>query len=462
MDFEETNEYIFINNNKVLAIKQLVDFLRICENLNNDEKLSQTDLDLKNKIINSYKIVLLDNPIYKNMPLPFSNDNSDIMHNYIMSDDLFVNNNFECNYDDHLIFYFKKWLRYNGQKTNNNNIIAVPNHNIQNIQNIQIDLSNLYLKEFVMNDNINFKNDIIFPTDIKLIKLSNNYNNNIVNINNTQCEYLTMGKLFNKKICLPDTIVYLEIGINFDKEIFLPNKLKYLVLHNNNNNIIDYLPNNVEYLKLYYYTLDHKTNNYNLNDLPNSIKTLSIDEQFIINNNISYLPQNIKCLEIFSKNSDIKINHDEYFCTNDNFLNLIKHVNYNVIFLDKYKTLVCFIDNLLELYLICKIMTNVDIILLNLTENIIIKNILMNLLKFSILYYFPFTKNILIQQIISIMIILQFDKINKYNLYLTSLLNNYKNYSPLYIKNKILQKFKIYIFYTHIIIYKLYKQYYNK
>lgn len=458
MDFEETNEYIFINinNNKILAIKPFVNFLQICEKLNNSE-INEINLDFKNKIINSYKIVLLDDVIHSDR----INKRDGIMYNYIESNDLLINKNFNVYYNNY--YNICKWLKYEGPKLNND-IIMIN----QNIPNIPIDLSNLYCREFIMNKNIN--NDIIVPIYIKLIKLSRKYNNNIININDTQCECLIMGELFNKKICLPNTIIYLEIGLNFNKEIYLPNKLKYLILHNNNNNIIDYLPNSVEYLKIYYHynSLNHSNcNKYNLNDLPNSIKILTVDENLILNNDIVYLPPCIKYLEIFTDSKFVKA-QNEYYYTDDNFLNLIKFVNYNVVFLHKYEILFSFIDNFLSVYSLYIIITIVRIIVLNLTQNIIPINfinqniiiILIKLLEISILCNFSITKNLFVTIIIPMIICLHYDKINKYNLYFANIFNNNENNDDdllLYIKKKILLKIKINILNAYIKIKKIIK-----
>jgi len=144
----------------------------------------------------------------------------------------------------------------------------------------------------------------LISKNIKMIELGNENNNKIIELENTNCECFLMGYSFNNKIIFPETLVYLVIGYNFNQNITLPNKLKYLVLYNTcNNNIIDYIPNSVEYLKIKFKSYNSDLNSQiTLDNLPNSITTLQI-EISEHNNNIffpinDYIPSNIKNLEI--------------------------------------------------------------------------------------------------------------------------------------------------------------------
>lgn len=156
----------------------------------------------------------------------------------------------------------------------------------------QIDFSTYNFTEFIMK--LELKSDIIFPKNIKLIKLAYSYNNDIINLHETECNYFIMGCQFNKKILLPETIIFLEIGKKYNHSINLPHNLKFLVLGNNHNDIINYLPNNIENLILIGFVKNKI--NFNFNDLPNIIKEIKfIDENINLQHfeNIKSIPENI-------------------------------------------------------------------------------------------------------------------------------------------------------------------------
>ena len=81
------------------------------------------------------------------------------------------------------------------------------------------------------------------------------------------------------------------MGSNFNQNLNIPFNIKYLKLNCNNQNIIDYLHNNIEELEL---DLDF---NLELNNLPTSIKKilfLNSDYNWELNN----LPNSIEYIEL--------------------------------------------------------------------------------------------------------------------------------------------------------------------
>ncbi len=97
----------------------------------------------------------------------------------------------------------------------------------------QIDFSIYNFTEFIMK--LELKSDIILPKNIKFIKLAYSFNNSVINLHETKCNYFIMSYEFNKKIFLPETIVFLEIGKKYNHCINLPHNLKFLVLGNKTN-----------------------------------------------------------------------------------------------------------------------------------------------------------------------------------------------------------------------------------
>lgn len=418
MDFEETEEYIFTKN--ILLIKPSVDLFDVINRFNLT----------KNKVFKIKKIVLLDNidKIKINDLIIYSEKKYEYLY-----------------YDQNN--YYKDTIPYLKTNIHNNYVKYQPNIFNKNY----IDLIDTNIKDFIIQDKT-FNIEIKFPKNIKMIKLSDSYNNNI-NIHETLCECFIMGNSFNNKICLPDTLIYLEIGLTFDKEIGLPNKLKFIVLNNNINNLIDYLPNSVEYLKI-----NSNPNlirqNYNFDNLPNSIKILSISV-IILQDFNSYVPEFIKDIEIIDK----YVFYDILLKNVKNFTKKIKYCsNINIIILQQYYiffSVLSYIKFITIASLTNYIMNN--IISKYITYKIylyLIINLIINLI--SLLYSYGMSTYLIFICIIWYINILKKNKINKYNLWLLNkyiyynyVTFNYYNYyylrkvtsNILFIYNKLINKF---------------------
>jgi hypothetical protein len=353
------------------------------------------NLNLIENINKFYKVVLLNDKV-----------------NNINSHDLIIYSNKDYNYlynykDD---FYFTKIVIKLKYENNNNKIF-----NYDDIKNI--DLSNCDFTEFIMSAYI--KVDLKFPKNIKMIKLSDYYNNNIINLENTNCECFIMSYSFNQKICFPKTLLYLEIGTNYNKELLLPNKLKYLILNNSENNILDFLPNSLEYLKIYNNTMQQ----CNLDNLPNSIITLSLNAIQIIDDfsfDINYISPNINTIEF--------VNCSKLSNKNKKYLNLKKLMKNKILIMNVYYSYVNIIIWLISLFVACVI---------TLLSNILLDS------SFKVCHLMGFLSIILAcisnpYVIFTILIIFvnlcKFKNINKYNLVLINLLSGY---------NEIIFKYKI-------------------
>ena len=106
---------------------------------------------------------------------------------------------------------------------------------------------------------------------------------------------LTFGYTFNQplqnSLSKLSNLCKLTLGHNFDQIINIPFNIKYLKLNCNNQNIIDYLHNNIEELELY------SNFNLELNNLPTSIKKI-----IILNNRYNWelnnLPNSIEYIQL--------------------------------------------------------------------------------------------------------------------------------------------------------------------
>jgi hypothetical protein len=126
-------------------------------------------------------------------------------------------------------------------------------------------------------------------------------------------EHLSFGNLFNQPINLPNSLKYLNVGSSFNQNINLPTKLKYLCINSNNqyiiNNLVDSieelelgynfnlelnnLPNNIQRIIFYKYSIYDK----NLNSLPDSIEFISLPISY--DKKILYIPKSLKQIECF-------------------------------------------------------------------------------------------------------------------------------------------------------------------
>lgn len=106
---------------------------------------------------------------------------------------------------------------------------------------------------------------------MKKIYFGEKYNQNIM-LPSTLTHIFFNGD-FNQKIIIPESVLYLGLSDKFDCLINIPSSVKFLCIKNNNNNIVDYLTDNLETLVIQSY------DNFNaeLNNLPNSIETLIVD-----------------------------------------------------------------------------------------------------------------------------------------------------------------------------------------
>ena len=126
------------------------------------------------------------------------------------------------------------------------------------------------------------------------------------NLNNlTQ---LTFGDEFNQPIeSVLDNLknlTILTLGYKFNQELAIPINIKILKL-NNNNRIIDYLPNSIEGLFLGQYF------NLELDNLPNSIKIILFDKDSKYNKELNNLPKSLSKLYLPKKYDKEIINIDQ-------------------------------------------------------------------------------------------------------------------------------------------------------
>lgn len=295
-DIEETNEYLYIN--KILIFKKNVSL----------------NLNIYSKILKKCnKIVMLKN---------FNICLSDII--------IFTKYNPDYYYKKFLNFeYYLSFFCIDENESLNDNNKIIPK---------QIDFSTYKFIEFIMK--LELKSDIILPKNIKLIKLAYSFNNDIINLHETECNYFIMGDEFNKKIFLPETIIFLEIGKKYNHCINLPHNLKFLVLGNNHNDIINYLPNSVENLILINFIKNQI--DFNFYDLPNSIKKIKlIDENIYLQyfEKIKSIPENIIRIS-YHFNIDYLYSHsvkkiNSKILNNIAFKKFFKFNNYNILIIDK-------------------------------------------------------------------------------------------------------------------------------
>lgn len=132
-------------------------------------------------------------------------------------------------------------------------------------------LDNDNIKKIIFDKDCDFNNVIeskFLPNNLTHLYLNSKFNSKIELI--PSLTHLYFGSMFNKEINLLkiNCLTHLSLGVSFNKNLILPNTLLYLELGCNNQYIIDNIPNSVKTLKLInYFDLE-------LNNLPNSIENI--------------------------------------------------------------------------------------------------------------------------------------------------------------------------------------------
>lgn len=163
-------------------------------------------------------------------------------------------------------------------------------------------LDNNNIKKIIFDKDCDFNNIIeskFLPNNLTHLYLNSKFNSEIELI--PSLTHLYFGSMFNKEINLLkiNCLTHLSLGFSFNKNLILPNTLLYLELGCNNQYIIDNIPNSVKTLKL----INHF--NLELNNLPNSIESIIFItdlEHYCYNYNYKYnkelnnLPNSVKYL----------------------------------------------------------------------------------------------------------------------------------------------------------------------
>ena len=162
---------------------------------------------------------------------------------------------------------------------------------------------------------INYNIDLSNNNNLETLILNANYNNIIDLSNNNKLKKLVLGYNFNQEIDLSknNNLIYLTIGKKFNKNLIIPLSVKSLVLYGCYNQfIIDNLHNNIEELSIINCRCE-----YDLNNLPNSLKKLIIkDYLYDLNNlpnSIEYLEFNMNLVRIQKKPKNLKTIKCKYY-----------------------------------------------------------------------------------------------------------------------------------------------------
>ena len=148
------------------------------------------------------------------------------------------------------------------------------------------------------------------PTNnLRFIVFGTFFNQPIIFPNDSQLTHLFFGNWFNQPIILPESLTHLNFAIlcGFDQPIILPESLthlslgfgidfielaniKYLSICNNQQHIINNLPNTLEELIL------KRGFNLALDNLPNSIKIIELHEHY--DKPFNCFPLNLKTIRV--------------------------------------------------------------------------------------------------------------------------------------------------------------------
>jgi len=133
----------------------------------------------------------------------------------------------------------------------------------------------------------NFNQKLVLPHNLTHLTFGDNLNQKVdLQLN---LIHLTFGYNFNQKVDLPYNLTHLTFGENFNQKVDLLLNLKYLCLNCKKTTMVDYLPDSLDELGL------NKNFNGLLNDLPISLKTLIISDEYD-KNKLKNLPKNVQVI----------------------------------------------------------------------------------------------------------------------------------------------------------------------
>jgi CRISPR/Cas system-associated endoribonuclease Cas2 len=141
-----------------------------------------------------------------------------------------------------------------------------------------------YLKILTFGFNFNKKLNNALPEYLEKLTFGNNFNQLIKkNVLPNSLHTLIFNNLYNKKIkknVLPNSLRVLNLGWNFNNDIILPSNLIQLSITNNNNVLINNLPLHLEIL---YISFNLKKYNNYITNLPFTLKEIVIKNENYIN-----------------------------------------------------------------------------------------------------------------------------------------------------------------------------------